>query len=96
MYNADLKEIKRVYDIFAEFQDEIWDCRHHQVCNGKTATLYAWAKNAEATSMPEGVSFKLDPEHKDVDKWFVLQVHYVNELDDEDHTGLKLTYQTER
>ena len=51
--------------------------------------VYAWAKNADPMVMPEGVSFEMDRTRR---KFFVLQVHYVNELPDKDYTGLKISY----
>ena len=51
--------------------------------------MYAWAKNADPMVMPEGVSFEMDRTRR---KFFVLQVHYVEELPDKDYTGLKISY----
>eukprot|EP00095_Tigriopus_kingsejongensis_P003105 maker-scaffold428_size174301-snap-gene-0.22 protein:Tk03105 transcript:maker-scaffold428_size174301-snap-gene-0.22-mRNA-1 annotation:"af109920_1alpha-amidating enzyme precursor 2" len=69
---------------------QMWDCRHHTVCRDRSSTMYAWAKNAEATVMPPDVSFAVDRA-----RYLVLQVHYVNPLTTPDHTGLKLYYQAQ-
>jgi len=71
--------------------NEIYDCRHHTVCGrGRPSILFAWAKNADAKTMPEGVSFELNPKEK---KYLILQVHYAHALTKPDHTGLRLKYQ---
>ncbi|TRY67348.1 hypothetical protein TCAL_12467 [Tigriopus californicus] len=69
---------------------ETWDCRHHTVCQEGSSVMYAWAKNAPPTTLPADVSFAM------VDTpYFVLQVHYVNSLEEADNTGLQLYYQTQ-
>ncbi len=72
---------------------KLWDCGHHRVCgSGSPGIVYAWAKNADPTVLPPDVSFEIDRRRH---KYFVLQVHYVDELEDKDYTGLKMTYTTE-
>ena len=67
--------------------------------------MFAWAKNAPPTTLPQGVSFLVDPGQR---RYLVLQVrlflktnvmlswfqiHYAKPLSDADHTGLSLQYQ---
>merc|ERR1719348_2712737 len=52
-------------------EGEIWDCRHHAVCDGETKIMFAWAKHAAPTQLPPDVGFKLEK-----DDYLVLQVHY--------------------
>jgi len=65
---------------------------HHATCRGGTKILYAWAKDAPPTILPEDVGFKLSSD----DGYLVLQVHYAHPLDDKDDTGLRLDYVTEK
>lgn len=77
-------------DPFSVEPGQTWDCRHHTVCKDGSAIMYAWAKNAPSTVLPADVSFPVG------DKQFlVLQVHYVDSLDDPDNTGIQLYYQTQ-
>ena len=57
-----------------------------------SSILYAWAHHAEPTSLPQDTSFKIDPEKNG--KYLVLQVHYLKPFEGEDHTGIKVTYQS--
>merc|ERR1719370_2380559 len=52
--------------------------------------MFAWAKNAPPTTLPQGVSFLVDPSQR---RYLVLQIHYAKSLPDADHTGLSLQYQ---
>jgi hypothetical protein len=70
-----------------------YDCGHHMVCgSGSPSIVYAWAKNADPTVLPDDVSFEID---RSKHKYFVLQVHYVNEIEGKDYTGLNISYITE-
>ena len=47
----------------------MWDCRHHHICYDESKILFAWAKHAEPTELPQDVGFALaDDDH------LVLQV----------------------
>ena len=62
---------------------QIWDCIHHSICRGETHIMYAWAKDAPPTNLPENVAFKLDP-----DEYIVVQIHYANQFSEPDHTSV--------
>jgi hypothetical protein len=47
-----------------------WDCRHHHMCRDESKILFAWAKHAPATTVPENVGFALAE-----DDHLVLQVN---------------------
>lgn len=68
----------------------VYDCLHHSMCRSQQSIMFAWAKNAPATSLPQGVSFTVNPK---VARYLVLQIHYAHPLEEKDHTGLSLTYQ---
>ncbi|XP_018089595.1 peptidyl-glycine alpha-amidating monooxygenase B isoform X6 [Xenopus laevis] len=53
--------------------DDYWDCSAG-TCNDKSSIMYAWAKNAPPTKLPEGVGFQVGG--KSGSRYFVLQVHY--------------------
>ncbi|XP_078531573.1 peptidyl-glycine alpha-amidating monooxygenase isoform X4 [Lissotriton helveticus] len=53
--------------------EDYWDC-DLGTCTDKSNILYAWAKNAPPTKLPEGVGFKVGGTSGN--KYFVLQVHY--------------------
>ena len=53
--------------------DQVYDCLHHSLCRGGQSIMFAWAKNAPATTLPPGVSFTLDPSQK---RYLVLQVQF--------------------
>ena len=68
--------------------------------------MFAWAKNAPPTTLPQGVSFLVDPGQRRylvlqvefIESWgekdaIFLQIHYAKPLPDADHTGLSLQYQ---
>ncbi|CAG0880329.1 unnamed protein product [Cyprideis torosa] len=63
-----------------------WDCGHHGVCETKSI-VFAWAKNAPPTALPEGVGFKLEPHAR-----FALQIHYAIKMQpgQTDNSGLRL------
>jgi hypothetical protein len=64
-----------------------------QVCGGGgQGTLYAWAKNAPSTVTPADVAFRMDPNGGE--RFLVLQVHYAHPLQDSDHAGVELKFQT--
>ena len=47
--------------------------------------MFAWAKHAQPTKLPDDVGFELSP-----DDYIVLQVHYAKPLSDDDHSGISL------
>ena len=50
-------------------EGDMWDCRHHHICYDESKILFAWAKHAEPTELPQDVGFALaDDDH------LVLQV----------------------
>lgn len=53
--------------------DDYWDCSAG-TCTDKSSIMYAWAKNAPPTKLPEGVGFRVGG--KSGNRYFVLQVHY--------------------
>merc|ERR1719220_2604145 len=67
-----------------------YDCMHHAMCRGGQSIMFAWAKNAPPTTLPQGVSFLVDPSQR---RYLVLQIHYAKPLPDPDHTGLSLQFQ---
>ena len=66
-----------------------YDCLHHSICRDGQSIMFAWAKNAPATTLPPGVSFTLDPSVK---RYLVLQVHYAHQVTEPDYTALSLSY----
>ncbi|XP_061479349.1 peptidyl-glycine alpha-amidating monooxygenase isoform X2 [Rhineura floridana] len=53
--------------------EDYWDC-DGGTCKDTSNILYAWARNAPPTRLPNGVGFKVGGEKGS--KYFVLQVHY--------------------
>ena len=53
--------------------------------------MYAWAKNAPPTKLPEGVAFKLAP-----DEFIVMQIHYANPFPEPDYTSVTLKVSTQK
>ncbi|KAI3362550.1 hypothetical protein L3Q82_012256 [Scortum barcoo] len=52
-----------------------WDCGSVQgTCQGESAIMYAWARNAPPTKLPKDVGFKVGG--KSGMSYFVLQIHY--------------------
>ncbi|XP_045597192.2 peptidyl-glycine alpha-amidating monooxygenase B isoform X2 [Procambarus clarkii] len=78
-------------------KNRYWDCGHHGVCMGGRI-MYAWAKNAPATVLPEGVGFRIGG--KTGIRYLTLQIHYGSPLPDgvADHSGLEmeLTHQQQK
>jgi len=70
----------------------VYDCLHHALCQGGQSIMFAWAKNAPPTTLPQGVSFTINPAQR---RYLVLQIHYAHKLSEPDHTGLSLTYQVD-
>ena len=62
-----------------------WDCAHHAMCQDSSKIMFAWAKHAQPTKLPEDVGFELAP-----DDYIVLQVHYAKPLCEEDHSGISV------
>ncbi|XP_069481562.1 peptidyl-glycine alpha-amidating monooxygenase isoform X2 [Ambystoma mexicanum] len=77
--------------------EDYWDC-DLGTCTDKANILYAWAKNAPPTKLPEGVGFKVGGASGS--KYFVLQVHYgdVGAFKDnhKDCTGVTLQLTSEK
>ena len=69
-----------------------WDCRHHQTCEDGEEILFAWAKRAPPTEMPEGVTFKVDPKKT---PYLILQVHYAHKMEETDSSAINVEYQME-
>jgi len=61
---------------------ETWDCQHHAMCNDQSKIMFAWAKHAQPTELPDDVGFSLHP-----DDYLVLQVHYAKPQQN-DYSGL--------
>merc|ERR1719322_1039338 len=61
---------------------ETWDCQHHAMCNDQSKIMFAWAKHAQPTELPNDVGFSLHP-----DEYLVLQVHYAKPQQN-DNSGL--------
>ncbi|XGW20266.1 hypothetical protein V3C99_003798 [Haemonchus contortus] len=82
--------------------DEVWDCGEMTtemegmvrapVCKTKQSILYAWAKNAPELKLPKGVAFPVGGETGV--NYLVLQLHYMHDRDEPDHSGVTL-YHTE-
>ena len=61
------------------------DCRHHATCDSQPRIMYAWARDAPPTILPDDVAFKLEP-----NDFIVLQIHYANQFEEPDHTSVTL------
>ena len=61
------------------------DCRHHATCDSQPRIMYAWARDAPPTILPDNVAFKLEP-----NDFIVLQIHYANQFEEPDHTSVTL------
>ncbi|XP_042891755.1 peptidyl-glycine alpha-amidating monooxygenase B-like isoform X4 [Penaeus japonicus] len=66
-----------------------WDCGHHGVCIGGRI-MFAWAKNAPATSLPKDVGFRIGGQTGI--KYLTLQIHYASAMQEgqKDHSGLQM------
>ncbi|XP_013394833.1 peptidyl-glycine alpha-amidating monooxygenase isoform X2 [Lingula anatina] len=69
-----------------------WECG--QTCRGKPNILFAWAKNAPPTNLPEDVGFKIGGSSNV--RHIVLQIHYKNPTKEPDASGVRLHYTPER
>ena len=70
------------------------ECSHHGVCEGGRV-IYAWAKNAPATKLPEDVGFEIGGDTGIT--YLVLQIHYAKALPGiKDHSGLKMEISTRK
>lgn len=71
-----------------------WDCGHHGVCTGGRI-MYAWAKNAPATHLPDNVGFRIGG-HSGI-RYLTLQIHYSEPLPDglKDYSGLQMEVTTQ-
>lgn len=72
-----------------------WDCGHHGVCQN-SRIMYAWAKNAPTTSLPEGVGFRIGGQTGI--RFLTLQIHYAKALPEgvKDHSGLQMELTTQK
>lgn len=70
-------------------QQGSWDCGHHGVCTGGRI-MFAWAKNAPATSLPKDVGFRIGGQTGI--KYLTLQIHYASAMQEgqQDHSGLQM------
>jgi len=68
-----------------------WDCQQLELCQEGEEILFAWARRAPATLLPEGVAFKIDPSKT---PFLVLQVHYAHKLREGDSSAINIHYQT--
>jgi len=64
-------------------------------CKLASAPIYAWSHGAgaERTQLPEGVGFPVGGSWKN--QFIVLQVHYMNALESEDFSGVKISFTNE-
>ncbi|XP_064111152.1 peptidyl-glycine alpha-amidating monooxygenase B-like isoform X2 [Macrobrachium nipponense] len=71
-----------------------WDCGHHGVCTGGRI-MYAWAKNAPATHLPNNVGFRIGGQSGI--RYLTLQIHYSQPLPDglKDYSGLQMEVTTQ-
>ncbi|XP_076019705.1 peptidyl-glycine alpha-amidating monooxygenase B isoform X1 [Genypterus blacodes] len=70
-----------------------WDCGSARTCEDEASIMYAWARNAPPTKLPNGVGFKVG--RSSGVSYFVLQIHYADVSAFKDHhrdcSGLSLT-----
>ncbi|XP_037781431.1 peptidyl-glycine alpha-amidating monooxygenase A-like isoform X4 [Penaeus monodon] len=66
-----------------------WDCGHHGVCTN-SRIMFAWAKNAPATSLPKDVGFRIGGQTGI--NYLTLQIHYASAMQEgqQDHSGLQM------
>lgn len=71
------------------------DCGHHGVCQN-SRIMYAWAKNAPTTSLPQGVGFRIGGQTGI--RFLTLQIHYAKALPEgvKDHSGLQMELTTQK
>lgn len=78
-----------------EVPDEpIWQCGHglnsnydqKPICNGNRNIIYAWARDAEPLNLPPDTGFEIG--QSTVNKFIVMQVHYKDQMKDEDYSGV--------
>lgn len=69
-----------------------WDCRHHLTCEEGEEIIFAWARRAPPTEMPNDVTFKVDPTDT---PYLVLQVHYAHKMEQPDSSAIVVEYQSE-
>jgi len=83
-------------------EEDVWNCGEMHtsddlsyssapVCADGSQIIYAWARDAPALTLPEGVGFKVGGETKV--QYVVLQVHYMHPMpkDHPDSSGITLT-----
>ncbi|KJH50594.1 copper type II ascorbate-dependent monooxygenase domain protein [Dictyocaulus viviparus] len=83
--------------------DEVWDCgematdldglNRAPTCKSNPAILYAWAKNAPELNLPKGVGFRVGGDSGI--NFLVMQVHYMEERDKPDYSGVTLHHTQE-
>ncbi|ELT96668.1 hypothetical protein CAPTEDRAFT_228792 [Capitella teleta] len=78
-------------------QTDAWECTSACDPHDSSSILFAWAKNAPPTHVPEGVGFEIG-DNTNV-QYLVMQIHYKDRFPlsaDPDHSGLRLTVTLER
>ena len=65
---------------------------HHSTCQGPSKIIYAWAKDAPPTKIPDNVGFKVGKGHS----YIVLQVHYAHPLPSPDNAAVEITFSVNR
>ncbi|KAK9889917.1 hypothetical protein WA026_008726 [Henosepilachna vigintioctopunctata] len=83
--------------------DPYWDCgemsttntnnlKESPPCSSGTHVIFAWARNANALTLPEGVGFQVG--ENTAIRYLVIQIHYSHKLPENelDSSGLTLVY----
>ncbi|KAK7115903.1 peptidyl-glycine alpha-amidating monooxygenase B-like isoform X2 [Littorina saxatilis] len=77
-------------------KDDIWGCP--PICRGgPQQIMFAWAKNAPPTQLPDGVGFRIG--RRTTIKTIVMQIHYAKSFsvdESPDNSGIRLHTTTER
>nr|AEI84584.1 peptidylglycine alpha-amidating monooxygenase [Conus bullatus] len=69
--------------------DDVWKCE--SICEGSQQIMFAWAKNAPPTKLPEGVGMRIGKQLSI--KTVVVQIHYAksfSENEEPDKSGIRL------
>ena len=64
----------------------------HATCQGESKLIYAWAKDAPPSKIPDYVGFKIGDPYK----YIVLQMHYAHPLALPDHASVDITFTRQR
>ncbi|XP_076465980.1 peptidyl-glycine alpha-amidating monooxygenase B-like [Babylonia areolata] len=73
----------------AASSDDIWNCP--PICQGRKQIMFAWAKNAPPTQLPDGVGLRIGK--KTSIKKIVMQIHYAKSFKEDenpDSSGIRL------